>query len=109
VARSSALDNPCCNLDLYRDLLRISFLAAICDIPDKVCLLKYFMMDTFALSIFYYLKAIGNNDFVGGKMPLPATPPFFLLVFILILYPISNRPNVGIKPVQHKLRIIIFP
>ena len=37
-------------------------------------------MDTFALSIFYYLKAIGNNDFIGGKMPLPATPPFFLLV-----------------------------
>jgi uncharacterized RDD family membrane protein YckC len=40
-------------------------------------------MDTFALSIFYYLKAIGNNDFIGGKMPLPVTPPFFLLVFIL--------------------------
>jgi uncharacterized RDD family membrane protein YckC len=40
-------------------------------------------MDTFALSIFYYLKAIGNNDFIGGKTPLPATPPFFLLVFIL--------------------------
>jgi hypothetical protein len=41
------------------------------------------MMDTFALSIFYYLKAIGKNDFIGGKMLLPATPPFFLLVFIL--------------------------
>ena len=27
-----------------------------------------------------YLKAIGNNEFIGGKMPLPATPPFFLLL-----------------------------
>ncbi len=55
-------------------------------------------MDTVALFIFYFLKAIGNNDFVGGKIPLPTTTPFLLLIFIPILYAISNKPNVGIKP-----------
>ena len=54
-------------------------------------------MDTFALSIFYFLKTIGNNDFVVGKMTLPSIP-LFLLIFISVLYAISNRPNVGIKP-----------
>ena len=78
--------------------LKISILAAICDdIPDNVCLLKYFLMDPFALSIFYFLKTIGNNDFVVGKMTLTAIP-LFLLIFIPILYAISNIPNVGIKP-----------
>ena len=78
--------------------LKTSFLAAICDdIPVMVCLLKYFLMDTFALSIFYFLKTIGNSDFVVGKMTLPSIP-LFLLIFIPNLYAISNRPNVRIKP-----------
>ena len=63
-----------------------------------VCLLKYFLMDTFALSIFYFLKTIGNNDFVVGKMTLPSIPLFLLFNFIPNLYAISNRLSVGIKP-----------
>jgi hypothetical protein len=60
---------------------------------------KYFLMDMFALSIFYFLKGIGNNDFVGGKTPLPIrTPSLLLFIFLPILYAISNRLNVGIKP-----------
>jgi hypothetical protein len=50
------------------------------------------------IAFFYVLKAIGYNDFVGGKTPLPATPTFLLLIFIPILYAISNRANVRIKP-----------
>ena len=45
----------------------------------------------------YFLKTIGNSDFVVGKMTLPSIP-LFLLIFIPNLYAISNRPNVGIKP-----------
>ena len=41
-------------------------------------------------------KAIGNNDFVGGKTPLPT--PFLPLIFTPILYAVSSRANVGIKP-----------
>jgi hypothetical protein len=55
-------------------------------------------MDMFALSIFYFLKGIGNNDFVGGMTPLPIRTPSLLFIFIPILYAISNRLNVGIKP-----------
>jgi hypothetical protein len=77
--------------------LRISFLGVKCDdIPVTICLQKYFLMDPFALSIFYFIKTIGNNDSVVGKMSLPAIP-LFLLNFIAILYPISHRPNVGTK------------
>ena len=66
--------------------------------PAKVCLLKNFLLDTFDLSIIYFLKTIGNNDFVVDIMPLPAIPLFLLLIFIPVLYAISNRPSVGIKP-----------
>ena len=54
-------------------------------------------MDPKLYPFFYFLKTIGNNDFVVGKMTLPAIP-LFLLIFIPSLYAISNRPNVGIKP-----------
>jgi len=54
-------------------------------------------MDTLALSIFCFLKTIGNNDFVVVKMTLPSIP-LFLLIFIPNLCAISNRPNVEIKP-----------
>ena len=74
------------------------FFAVKCDdIPAKVCLLKYFLMDIVAECIFYVLKAIGNNDFVGGKTPLPITTPFLPLIFTPILYAVSSRANVGIK------------
>jgi len=79
--------------------LRICFFVVKCDdIPAKVCLLKYFLMDIVAECIFYVLKAIGNNDFVGGKIPLPITTPFLLLIFTPILYAVSSRANVRIKP-----------
>jgi hypothetical protein len=60
-------------------------------------LLKYFLIDKLALSIFYFLKTIGNNDFVVGLI-LSAIPLFLLFNFIPILYAISNSANVGIKP-----------
>jgi len=44
----------------------------------------------------YVLKAIGSSDFVGGNTPL--ITPFPLLIFILILYPISKKANVGTNP-----------
>jgi hypothetical protein len=54
-------------------------------------------MKLLLIAFFYVLKAIGYNDFVG-KTPLPATPTFLLLIFNPILYAISNRAHVGIKP-----------
>jgi hypothetical protein len=50
------------------------------------------------MHLFHVLKAIGNNDFVGGNKFLTVNP-FLPLTFILILYPISNRAIVGTKAI----------